>query len=159
MLRLGVAGMAGGEFVGYARDALAELIAGNEVYDNNRYMFPYLLKGTKLSDVGSDQFVEMSEFTIDDYVDRFASVGAFGVIGDIVANENKIRAIEFAFKPAIVQDFDKIWSAMTRTIEDTKTYGLEQLKDFQSMLLLYLVQFLEDLLRSLNPLVRETLMF
>ena len=124
MLRLGVAGMAGGEFVGYARDALAELIAGNEVYDNNRYMFPYLLKGTKLSDVGSDQFVEMSEFTIDDYVDRFASVGAFGVIGDIVANENKIRAIEFAFKPAIVQDFDKIWSAMTRTIEDTKTYGL-----------------------------------
>jgi hypothetical protein len=124
MLRLGVAGMAGGEFVGYARDAFAEYIAGNEVYDNNRYMFPYLLKGTKLSDVGSDQFVEMSEFTIDDYVDRFASVGAFGVIGDIVANENKIRAIEFAFKPAIVQDFDKIWSAMTRTIEDTKTYGL-----------------------------------
>ena len=124
MLRLGVAGMAGGEVVGYARDAFAEYIAGNEVYDNNRYMFPYLLKGTKLSDVGSDQFVEMSEFTIDDYVDRFASVGAFGVIGDIVANENKIRAIEFAFKPAIVQDFDKIWSAMTRTIEDTKTYGL-----------------------------------
>ena len=124
MLRLGVAGMAGGEFVGYARDAFAEYIAGNEVYDNNRYMFPYLLKGTKLSDIGSDQFVEMSEFTIDDYVDRFASVGAFGVIGDIVANENKIRAIEFAFKPAIVQDFDKIWSAMTRTIEDTKTYGL-----------------------------------
>tara|TARA_X000001382_G_scaffold27552_1_gene17680 strand:+ start:8466 stop:12485 length:4020 start_codon:yes stop_codon:yes gene_type:complete len=124
MLRLGVAGMAGGEFVGYARDAFAELIAGNEVYDNNRYMFPYLLKGTKLSEVGSDQFVEMSEFTIDDYVDRFASVGAFGVIGDIVANENKIRALEFAFKPAIVQDFDKIWSAMTRTIEDTKTYGL-----------------------------------
>jgi len=128
MLRLGVAGMAGGEFVGYARDAFAEYIAGNEVYDNNRYMFPYLLKGTKLSDVGSDQFVEMSEFTIDDYVDRFASVGAFGVIGDIVANENKIRAIEFAFKPAIVQDFDKIWSAMTRTIEDTKTYGLGTVK-------------------------------
>jgi DNA-binding transcriptional regulator YiaG len=124
MLRLGLAGMAGGEFVGYARDALAEWIAGNEVYDTNRYMFPYLLKGTKLSSVGSDQFVEMSEFTIDDYVDRFASVGAFGVIGDIVANENKIRAIEFAFKPAIVQDFDKIWSAMTRTIEDTKDYGI-----------------------------------
>lgn len=124
MLRLGVAGMAGGEFVSFARDSLAELISGGEVYDKNRYMFPYLTKGTSMSDIGADQYIDMSEFTIDDYVDRFASVGAFGIIGDIVANENKIRAIEFAGKPAIVQDLDKIWSAMTRTIEDTKDYGL-----------------------------------
>lgn len=124
MLRLGVAGMAGGEFVSFARDSLAELISGGEVYDKNRYMFPYLTKGTAMSDIGADQYIDMSEFTIDDYVDRFASVGAFGIIGDIVANENKIRAIEFAGKPAIVQDLDKIWSAMTRTIEDTKDYGL-----------------------------------
>ena len=124
MLRLGVAGMAGGEFVSFARDSLAELISGGEVYDKNRYMFPYLTKGTAMSDIGADQYIDISEFTIDDYVDRFASVGAFGIIGDIVANENKIRAIEFAGKPAIVQDLDKIWSAMTRTIEDTKDYGL-----------------------------------
>ena len=124
MLRLGVAGMAGGEFVSFARDSLAEWISGGEVYDKNRYMFPYLTKGTAMSDIGADQYIDMSEFTIDDYVDRFASVGAFGVIGDIVANENKIRALEFAGKPAIVQDLDKIWSAMTRTIEDTKDYGL-----------------------------------
>jgi hypothetical protein len=124
MLRLGVAGMAGGEFVSWARDSLAELISGGEVYDQNRYMFPYLLKNTPMSDVGADQYIDMSEFTIDDFVDRFASVGAFGVIGDIVGNENKIRALEFAAKPAVVQDFDKIWSAMTRTMEDTKDYGL-----------------------------------
>ena len=77
-----------------------------------------------MSDIGADQYIDMSEFTIDDYVDRFASVGAFGVIGDIVANENKIRALEFAGKPAVVQDLDKIWSAMTRTLEDTKDYGV-----------------------------------
>ena len=124
MLRLGVAGMAGGEFVSFARDSLAELISGGEVYDKNRYMFPYLTKGTPMSSIGADQYIDVSDFTIDDYVDRFASVGAFGIIGDIVANENKIRAIEFAGKPAIVQDLDKIWSAMTRTIEDTKDYGL-----------------------------------
>ena len=124
MLRLGVAGMAGGEFVSWSRDALAELISGNEVYDNNRYMFPYVLKNTPMSDVGADQYIDMSQFTIDDFVDRFASVGAFGVVGDIVANENRIRALEFAFKPAVVQDFDKIWSAMTRTMQDTKDYGL-----------------------------------
>ena len=85
MLRLGVAGMAGGEFVSFARDSLAELISGGEVYDKNRYMFPYLTKGTPMSSVGADQYIDMSDFTIDDYVDRFASVGAFGIIGDIVA--------------------------------------------------------------------------
>jgi len=124
MLRLATAGMAGGEFVGWARDALAEKISGQPVFDNNRYMFPYLLKNTPMSNVGADQYIDMSEFTIDDFVDRFASVGAFGVVGDIVANENKIRALEFAFKPALVQDLDKVWSAMTRTIQDTKDYGI-----------------------------------
>jgi len=61
---------------------------------------------------------------MEDFIDRFAAVGSFGVIGDIVANENRIRALEFAFKPAVVQDFDKIWSAFNRTLNDTKDYGM-----------------------------------
>ena len=130
LLRLGVAGMAGGEMVSWARDALAEYFAGQPVYDENRYMFSFLREGTPMSSTGSDAFIDMSKFTIDDYIDKFASVGAFGVIGDIVANENKIRALEFAFKPAIVQDADKIWGAMTRTMQDTKDYGIGAAKRF-----------------------------
>ena len=124
ILRLGMAGMAGGEMVSYARDLLSTWISGDEIYDKNRYILPYLPKTMPFSDVGPEQFIDISQLTIDDYLDRFASVGAMGIVSDIVANENKIRALEFAFKPAVVQDFSKIWSAMTRTMEDTKTYGL-----------------------------------
>lgn len=130
LLRLGVAGMAGGEMVSWARDALAQKFAGQPVYDENRYMFSFLNEGTPMASTGSDSFIDMSKFTIDDYIDKFAAVGAFGVIGDIVSNENKVRALEFAFKPAVVQDFDKIWSAMTRTMQDTKDYGLGAAKRF-----------------------------
>jgi hypothetical protein len=42
---------------------------------------------------------------------------------DIVAAENTIRALEFAGKPAVVQDLDKIWTAMTRTWENIADYG------------------------------------
>ena len=125
MLRLAVGGMAGGEMVSWARDSLAEYIAGQKVYDDNRYLYAHNLpEAVPMASYGMSQGVDMRDFTIDDFVDRFASVGAFGMIGDIVANENRVRALEFAFKPAVVQDFNKIWSAMTRTLEDTKDYGI-----------------------------------
>ena len=125
MLRLAAAGMAGGEMVTWARDFLAEYISGNKVYDNNRFLlFKDLPEAVPMTSQGISQDVDMREFTMEDFIDRFASVGAFGVIGDIVANENRIRALEFAFKPAVVQDFDKIWSAFNRTLNDTKDYGI-----------------------------------
>ena len=125
MLRLAAAGMAGGEMVTWARDFLAEYISGNKVYDNNRFLlFKDLPEAVPMTSQGMSQDVDMREFTMEDFIDRFASVGAFGVIGDIVANENRIRALEFAFKPAVVQDFDKIWSAFNRTLNDTKDYGI-----------------------------------
>ena len=125
MLRLAVGGMAGGEMVSWARDSLAEYIAGQKVYDDNRYLYAHNLpEAVPMASYGMSQGVDMRDFTIDDFVDRFASVGAFGMIGDIVANENRVRALEFAFIPAVVQDFNKIWSAMTRTLEDTKDYGI-----------------------------------
>ena len=125
MLRLAAAGMAGGEMVTWARDFLAEYISGNKVYDDNRFLlFKDLPEAVPMTSQGMSQDVDMRNFTTNDFIDRFASVGAFGVIGDIVANENRIRALEFAFKPAVVQDFDKIWSAFTRTLNDSKDYGI-----------------------------------
>lgn len=40
-----------------------------------------------------------------------------------MASESKIRALEFAAKPAVVQDFDKIWMTMTKTWENIGDYG------------------------------------
>jgi len=124
MLRLASAGLFGGEFVSYSRDWLAELYAGKEVYDENEYFLNFgNLKDVSLGDKPIDSLVKVDRMTWGDVLDRFASVGSFGVVMDIVAAENTIRALEFAGKPAVVQDLDKIWTAMTRTWENIADYG------------------------------------
>ena len=120
ILRLGAAGMIGGELILWSKDKISELLSGQPVYDENNYLFPFLKEGTPM---GADTEEDMSKFTMDDFLDRVSSVGAFGVITDIVANENRLRALEFAFMPAIIQDLDKVWDASQRTIEDMGEYG------------------------------------
>lgn len=124
MLRIASAGLLGGEFVSYARDWLAEFYAGKEVYDENEYFLDFgNLKDVAFGDKKINSLVNVDRMTWGDVLDRFASVGAFGVGMDIVASENTIRALEFAGKPAVVQDFDKIWTAMTKTWENIGDYG------------------------------------
>tara|TARA_R100000988_G_scaffold42864_2_gene21201 strand:+ start:2600 stop:6511 length:3912 start_codon:yes stop_codon:yes gene_type:complete len=124
MLRLASAGLLGGEFVSLARDKLAEFYAGEEVYDENEYFLNYGgIKDVAFGDKKLNSLIKTDRMTWGDVLDRFASVGAFGIAMDVVAAENTIRALEFAGKPAFVQDFDKIWSAMTRTHENIKEYG------------------------------------
>jgi hypothetical protein len=124
MLRLASAGLFGGEFVSMARDKLAEFYAGQEVYDENEYFLDFgNLKDVAFGDKKISSLLKMDRMTWGDVLDRFASVGAFGVAMDVVAAESTIRALEFAGKPAFVQDFDKIWTAMTKTWENIGEYG------------------------------------
>tara|TARA_R100000234_G_scaffold53895_1_gene32319 strand:+ start:5604 stop:9620 length:4017 start_codon:yes stop_codon:yes gene_type:complete len=124
MLRLASAGLLGGEFVSFARDKLSEVLAGKEVYDENEYFLNFgNLKDVALGDKPIDSLIKFEKMTFGDVLDRFATVGAFGVVMDIVAAENTIRALEFAGKPAIVQDFSKIWLTMTKTWENIGDYG------------------------------------
>jgi len=124
MLRLASAGLLGGEFVSLARDKLASFYAGEEVYNENEKFINYgNLKDVAFGHKKIDSLINTDRMTWGDALDRFASVGAMGVSMDIVAAENTIRAIEFAGKPAVVQDFDKIWDAMTRTWVNLEEYG------------------------------------
>ena len=124
MLRLSMAGMLGGEFVAWARDAMGEFWAGKEVYDENEYFLNLgNVKDVALGAKEPESLIDVSKMTWADVVDRFASVGAFGILGDMVAAENKFRALEFAAKPAVAQDFDKIWLTMTKTWENIGDYG------------------------------------
>lgn len=124
MLRMGIGGIFGSHFVIFAKKALDQFIAGEEIFDENRLFIPGLPKGTILDDFGADANVDMSEFTWSDFFDHVASVGAMGFIGDIVANENKMRAIEFLVKPAIFQDFSKAVDAYQRIYKDIGDYGV-----------------------------------
>ena len=124
MLRLASAGLLGGEFVSLARDKLANFYAGEEVFNENEYFLNFgNLKDVAFGDKKIDSLIKTDRMTWGDALDRFASVGAMGISMDIIAAENTIRAVEFAGKPAVVQDFDKLWQTMTRTWENLEEYG------------------------------------
>ena len=128
MLRLGVGGFFGAQFVNTSKKglnyALAEWNGDGErkVYDENRLFLPGVPKGTFLDNI------DYSELTHSDYLDMAASVGAFGFITDIIASESKLRSLEFLAKPAIIQDGMKAVEAFVNIGKDTKDYGIGAVK-------------------------------
>ena len=124
LLRLGVGGMFGAQFVTWSKKALNNLLSGEDVtYDETRVFIPFLPPGTPLGTFGSDVNTDMSKYTWGDFLDHISSVGALGFIGDIVASESKFRALEFLFKPAIAQDALKAIDALQRITKDIGEYG------------------------------------
>jgi hypothetical protein len=120
LLRLGVAGVAGGYAVGWARNALSDLLAGK--FDES--IFGQEIGSAK--DVYSEAFsmsVDGKNYSLSDFIDAFASVGAMGIVGDILASESRWRALEFAAKPAIIQDAGKAYTAFQKLIADVETFG------------------------------------
>ena len=122
-LRLMVSGFIGGQFVMYAKKALNDFLSGEDTYDENQLIFPWLPEGTMEKD-NNDIYTDFSKLQWSDVLDMFANVGAFGTVADIVASENKVRALEFAIKPAIYQDSMKLVDAVLRTHKDMKDYGI-----------------------------------
>ena len=105
-LRLGIAGMAGGVFVQWARQGLTDFLAGKDIYDENY----------KIAVDGKD-------YGLNDFIDGMASVGGFGVGMDIIAAESTWRAIDFAVKPAMIQDANKAYVTLQRLMADMETFG------------------------------------
>ena len=124
LLRLGVGGFLGAQFVTWSKKALNAFLAQEEVYDENRLFLPGLPPGTVLDTMGNDINTDMSEYTWGDFLDHAASVGAFGFIADIAAAENKLRAVEFFVKPAIYQDAMKAVDALVRIKNDLDDFGM-----------------------------------
>ena len=52
-------------------------------------------KGVEYEYLGNDVNMDLSEYKWSDFLDDVAAVGAAGFIGDILANEDKARALEF----------------------------------------------------------------
>ena len=105
-LRLGAAGFAGGAFVNWAKAGLSNLLAGEDIYDEN-----YKLN------------VDGTEYTMRDFIGGLGSVGAFGFVTDVVASESPWRNIEFFAKPVIIQDSVKLYDALLRIGTDLSELG------------------------------------
>lgn len=125
MLRLGAGGLFGSQLVVWSKKALNNFFAGeDEVYDESRVFLPGLPPNTNIDVMGIDVETDISKYTVGDFLDHIASVGAFGFVTDVIANENKFRALEFLFKPAIIQDALKGIDAFQRIGKDLHTYGI-----------------------------------
>ena len=125
IIRLGVGGMFGAQFVTWAKKSMNNILAGEDAtYDESRLFIPGLPPGTPMGTLGSDVNTDMSKYTWGDFLDHVASVGAFGFISDIIAAESKLRAVEFLVKPAILQDTLKGYDALQRIYEDIEDYGI-----------------------------------
>ena len=125
ILRLGVGGALGGSMVIWSKKALNNLLAGDdEVFDEARLFLPGLPPGTPLGTGGSDINTDMSEFTWSDFFDLAGAVGAMGLVSDVIANEDRIRALEFLVKPAVAQDAHKFLIALQKIYKDIEDYGI-----------------------------------
>ena len=105
-LRLGAAGFAGGAFVNWAKASLSNLLAGEDVYDEN-----YKLN------------VDGTDYTMRDFIEGLGSVGSFGMVTDIISAESKWRSAEFLLKPVIIQDSFKLYNALIRIGTDLSELG------------------------------------
>ena len=127
LLRLGVGGFFGAQFVIASKKAMNNFLAGDEaVYDENQLFLPnfVLPKGVQYEYLGEDMNMDFSQFTWSDFFDLIGSVGALGLIGDFLANEDKVRALEFLLKPAILQDALKGFDAVQRSYKDIQDFGI-----------------------------------
>ena len=125
IIRLGIGGMFGAQFVTWSKKVLNNILSGEDVtYDESRLFIPGLPPGTPLGTMGSDVNTDMSQYTWGDFFDHVSSVGAFGFISDILASESKYRAVEFLVKPAIFQDVMKGVDALQRIYKDIEDYGI-----------------------------------
>tara|TARA_R100000458_G_C8276069_1_gene251243 strand:- start:25 stop:3993 length:3969 start_codon:yes stop_codon:yes gene_type:complete len=118
-LRLAAGGLAGAAVIQPAKEMLGELLAGKNIYDENfslKYEIPFFREGEKggqLKDIGPKEIL-----------DSFAVVGTAGVVTDILAAEDPLRAVEFTLTPVIWQDLNKIYDTATRAYKESKDYGI-----------------------------------
>jgi len=107
LLRLGIAGFAGGSFVNWAKDALEKKITGVDIYDKN-------WKG-------------QDDYTLSDFIDGLGAVGSAGFVSDILASESKWRAVEFFVKPVLIADALTMYSAFQRVYKDVDEIGFNSI--------------------------------
>jgi len=97
-LRLAASGFLGGYFISRAISLMKSAMSGEKVY------------------VEDDDWWE-------EFVDAFSSVGALGVVGDVIASENKVGAMRFFAEPVFLSDMRNIFDATEKLTKDVETFG------------------------------------
>ena len=63
---------------------------------------------------------------MDPYTGRvLAMAGGFGLVGDIIASEERLKAAEFFVKPAHYADAEKIYKTLVSVYEESDQFGID----------------------------------
>jgi len=157
MIRLGVAGFAGGAGVSWARNFAREffsgkLARGESEYNPDAQVLSKLVKEGQLPG-------------LDDFLDGLSSVGALGVLGDIITpildeEKSMARAMEFAMTPAFLSDINNLYTQFLNPMgSDFKNFQSEAFRRVPTRLLrtgIFGGATIKSISQSEFPIIGET---
>jgi hypothetical protein len=109
LLRLGVGGIAGGQFVMWAKEEMNKVLTGEQEY------------------YGETNRIKLGQTPLwNDYINAVSSVGAFGVLGDIMTDDDPRNALEFFVKPVVIDDFFRLVKSYDAFAASMQTHYPEQ---------------------------------
>ena len=109
LLRLGVGGIAGGQFVMWAKEEMNKVLTGDQEY------------------YGETNRIKLGQTPLwNDYINAISSVGAFGVLGDIMTDDDPRNALEFFVKPVVVDDFFRLVKSYDSFVASMQKFYPEQ---------------------------------
>lgn len=100
LLQLAAGGFLGGQFVMWAKDQYQKILTGEEQYFGKR-------NRAKLLTMDSP-----NEIGWNDLVNAYSNVGALGVLGDVLSDEDPMDAIDFFITPVIADDIFRMWDSV-----------------------------------------------
>ena len=91
LLTLAAGGLAGGQFVLFAKEQIGKVLTGEEEY---------------YARSGRQKLLETPEFN--KIINNIAAVGSFGVVTDIVGDDDPISSLSFFLTPVVIDDIQRI---------------------------------------------------
>lgn len=91
ILNLAIGGFAGGQFVMWAKEEASKLLSGSPQYRG---------KETRMKTIRTPEWQDLKN--------ALANVGSFGVMSDIMTDDDPISSIKFFMKPVMIDDFQRV---------------------------------------------------
>jgi hypothetical protein len=135
VLRLGVAGYAGGTAVATAKKYMREFLSGEPSFDPMAEKFP-------------EDFEELLE--------NLAGVGALGMLGDMLSSTVEVGgspadSLKFMASPPVLSSAEKLFQFFQRMESDAQTYGAQAIKRLPSRVSTLLGTVPSELMKRIEP--------
>lgn len=104
ILNLGIGGMAGGQFVMWAKEKASEILSGEPQYYGRENRMKEFKK---------------PEWT--DFKNALSNVGSFGVMSDIMTDDDPLSALSFFLKPVMIDDAQRVIRSLNTFVGSMQT--------------------------------------